>query len=88
MNTEPLQTRVLSSLVKVFADEPLDAPEVGAGTALANEVYSFQVAWRSDRLVKDIRVRVESSLAPWITVRSVGLVPSELSGTRLPQCAQ
>ncbi|HKJ86165.1 MAG TPA: DUF4091 domain-containing protein [Spirochaetia bacterium] len=78
MNTEPLQTRCLPSLAKVFADEPLDAPEVRAGSALANEVYSFQVAWYSDRLMKGIRVRVDSDLAPWITVRAVGLVPSEL----------
>lgn len=72
------QTSPLSSLAKVFADEPLGDPGVTSGTALLGEVYSFQVAYYSDRLGKDVRVRVVGELAPWVRVRRVGLVPCEL----------
>ncbi|WP_374019131.1 DUF4091 domain-containing protein [Paenibacillus thiaminolyticus] len=72
------ETRCLHSLVKVFADEDLKAPAYVQGSALIGEYYSFQVAYRSTSLMKHIRMSVESSLAEYITVRSVGLVPSEL----------
>ena len=78
MNEPALETRCLSSLVKVFADEPLSADAAESGSAFSNEVYSFQVAYYSDRLVKGVRARVESELAPWISVRTVGLAPCEL----------
>ena len=54
------------------------APVVQSGAMLANEVYSFQLAVQSSKLLKGIRVRVHSDLAPWIRVRTVGLVSSEL----------
>ncbi|HHY81525.1 MAG TPA: DUF4091 domain-containing protein [Clostridiales bacterium] len=41
-----LQTRLLSSLAKVFSDEDLSAPAFEQGSMLANEVYSFQIAYR------------------------------------------
>lgn len=71
-------TKCFSSLVKVFADEAPTAAELRGGSALANEVYSFQVAYSSDQLIKGIRVSVESPLEPWIRLRTVGLVPCEL----------
>lgn len=73
------ETRSLSSLVKVFADEELQAPSYSKGSALANEMYSFQVAYRADRLVKGIQVKAVSKLKEEIQLASVGLVPVEMA---------
>lgn len=76
--TEKFTTRLLSSLTKVFADEPLkDEPFVRA-SALHNETYSFQVAYYADFWKKEIQVKVESALESIISVRTVGLAPGEL----------
>lgn len=73
-----LKTRCLSSLSKVFADEDIGEVPFQKGSALLNETYAFQVAYRShEGLRKNIKVRVESDLKDNIRVRSVGLVPSE-----------
>ncbi|MFD2115112.1 DUF4091 domain-containing protein [Paenibacillus yanchengensis] len=72
------ETRCLSSLSKVFADVELHDLEVNSGTALWGEVYSFQVAYRSTELRRGLQVTIESTLTPYITVRSVGLSPSNL----------
>ncbi|NYE03429.1 hypothetical protein F4694_000148 [Bacillus niacini] len=71
-------TRCLSSLTKVFADQELKDQDFNKGSALLNESYSFQVAYKSRTLVKNIKVKVNSAFHDKITVRSVGLVPSEL----------
>jgi hypothetical protein len=71
-------TRCLSSLTKVFADQELKDKAINKGSALLNEAYSFQIAYKSRTLVKNIRVKVNSSINEMITVRTVGLVPSEL----------
>ena len=76
------ETRLLSSLSKVFADEELQDAAVKTGSCLRGEVYSFQVAYRSQELVKGIEVGVASSLARHIEVRTVGLVPAEFLGAR------
>lgn len=76
-NEAKLETRCLSSLAKVFADEELKDELYERGSALANETYSFQVAYRSRELRKSIRIRIESGLKNVILVRSVGLAPSE-----------
>jgi hypothetical protein len=74
-----LRTRLLSSLIKVFADEELKTPSWSEGSMLSNEVYSFQVAycWRGP-LMKNVGVHVVSELLPWLTIRKVELVPSEM----------
>ncbi|NOU75469.1 DUF4091 domain-containing protein [Paenibacillus sp. LMG 31458] len=72
------ETRVLSSLAKVFSDEELVEAVYGKGSMLLNETYSFQVAFRSERLLKGINVKIESAIEKYIAVRSVGVVPSEL----------
>jgi hypothetical protein len=72
------ETRCISSLVKVFADEELTEDAYPQGSALIGEYYSFQIAYRSTVLLNNIRVAVESQLAEYISVRSVGLVPSEM----------
>jgi hypothetical protein len=71
-------TRCVSSLTKVFADQELKDKAINKGSALSNETYSFQVAYKSRTLVKDIKVRVHSAMNDMITIRTVGLVPSEL----------
>ncbi|WP_243641290.1 DUF4091 domain-containing protein [Xylanivirga thermophila] len=74
-----LETRLLSSLTKVFADEELNDKPWNKGSMLSNEVYSFQVAycWHGE-LLKEVDVHIVSELSPYIKVRKVGLVPSEM----------
>ncbi|WP_274365152.1 glycoside hydrolase domain-containing protein [Paenibacillus thermotolerans] len=72
------KTRCVHSLVKVFADADLAAPSYVRGTALLGEHFSFQVAYWSDVNRKQIRVTAESGLPGGISLRSVGLAPSEL----------
>lgn len=74
-----LDTRLLSSLTKVFADAELQESPYQSGTSLRNEVYNFQVAYRSNSLVKGIKARVISPLSPYANVYTVGLAPSELA---------
>lgn len=72
------ETRILSSLAKVFADsEIMDAP-LHRGSVLLGEIYSFQVAYRTIELTKHLKIQVMSELSPFIVSRVVGLVPSEL----------
>ncbi|RCW49013.1 DUF4091 domain-containing protein [Paenibacillus prosopidis] len=78
MNGTVLETRCLSSLAKVFPDQELTDPVTDKGSALRNEAFSFQVAFRANHILKELKVRIESDLAEQISVRSVGLVPSEL----------
>ncbi|WP_256760509.1 DUF4091 domain-containing protein [Cohnella sp. WQ 127256] len=80
MNQDKIQfeTRCLSSLIKVFADTELNDLPFTKAAALGNETYAFQIAYRSDRGMKGIRTRVESELSHVITIRQIGLVPSEL----------
>lgn len=75
-NETQFETRCLSSLSKVFADQELQDEPFLKASALANETYSFQVAYRSNRKM-DVGVRVESKIHEVVTIRSVGLVPSE-----------
>lgn len=77
-NTTNLETKCLSSLVKVFPDEELKNSTIKKGTALRNEAYSFQIAFRSKKLMKGVHVRIVSALHAWVLLRTVGLVPSEL----------
>ncbi|MBB6673115.1 DUF4091 domain-containing protein [Cohnella nanjingensis] len=72
------ETRCLSSLTKVFADAaPADRP-VQRGTALWKETYAFQVAYRSSRAIGRMQIAAQSPLAPYLSLREVGLSPSEL----------
>ncbi|MDF2715751.1 MAG: hypothetical protein K0R28_2676, partial [Paenibacillus sp.] len=71
-------TRIISSLEKVFADEELQAAKFSRASALQKETVSFQIAYRSARLVKHLKLRVESGLASRVVTRTVGLVPAEM----------
>lgn len=73
-----LETRCLSSLSKVFADEQLMENAYSKSEAFRNETFSFQVAFCSNRRMKGLRVSVDSVISDQISVRSVGLVPSEM----------
>jgi hypothetical protein len=82
LNTnETLELKLLSSLEKVFSDEDLKAQQLCSGSMLLNEVYSFQVAYNyncNGRKLNNVQVKVNSELEPWIMIRNVGLIPSEL----------
>ncbi|QCJ44302.1 DUF4091 domain-containing protein [Bacillus sp. S3] len=72
------ETRCLSSLEKVFADEELTHPSFSRATSLQNEVFSFQVAYRFiGEPIKNIGVEVKADFQTPVQVRMVGLVPSE-----------
>ena len=75
---QQLETRCVSSLAKVFADEEIVDPIFKKASALLNETYSFQIAYRvNDRDLKRLKISIESDLQNKIEVRAVGLVPSE-----------
>ena len=73
-----MEFRVLSSLAKVFADECPQDGQLMQATMLQNEVYSFQVAYYGEEYLEDVEIRAEGSLAPYMTLSEVGLVPSLL----------
>lgn len=73
---ERLETRCISSLVKVFADEELNAPVHHSGSALRGETYSFQVAYRAKVHLRSLQVQVESPLQSDIVIRTVKLSPA------------
>ncbi|MFB1050785.1 DUF4091 domain-containing protein [Paraliobacillus sp. JSM ZJ581] len=74
-----LETKCISSLEKVFPDEELSCKSFHKASALINETYSFQVAFRNNQsLFNQILIEVESELRDLITLRFVGLAPSEL----------
>jgi hypothetical protein len=72
------KTLCLSSLTKVFPDEELVEQAFTKASALRSETYSFQVAYWSCRLMKNVHVSVNSCVPGCITIRCVGLAPSEL----------
>lgn len=74
-----METRLLSSLEKVFSDEELKAVQWSNSSMLSNEVYSFQVAYKCNgHKLNNVQVKVNSELQPWIHARKVGLIPSEM----------
>jgi len=78
-NNRKLEIKILSSLAKVFADECPKESQWDRGSMLLNEVYSFQVAyWWSGCMIVNVCVSAESGLKPWISLRTIGLVPSEM----------
>ena len=73
-------TRLLSSLVKVFADEEIEAPISRRASCLRGEVFSLQLAYRSETMLRDLSVELSSPLDRHIQIRTVGLVPSQFPG--------
>jgi hypothetical protein len=72
------KTICLSSLSKVFPDEEVRDKPFTRASALRKETYSFQVAYKSKQLMKKVRVSVNDSGLNNISIRAVGLSPSEL----------
>lgn len=67
----------ISSLQRVFLDGKCDLTETGLGSVLKGERFSYQIAYKSnERFYADIEV--ESPVAEYTNIRSVGNVPSEL----------
>ena len=87
MKTIPrFEARPLNSLAKIFADEALVDKTYRRASCLLGEIYSFQVAYRSKELLrKGLQIEVSSDLSPFLSVRSVGLVPSELPSTEFDE---
>lgn len=77
----------VTSLEKFFADEPFNPERIlDKDMILQGERYSFQAAYcleKNNQLIK-ARVVFSGNLAPFITVRQVGLVPSLLPN--YPDC--
>ncbi|MFE7064336.1 DUF4091 domain-containing protein [Sutcliffiella sp. NPDC057660] len=73
------ETKCISSLAKVFAEKDLEEKNYSKASALRNEIFSFQVAYRNNGpLMKKVRVKSESVFGARLHFRTVGLVPSEL----------
>ncbi|ALC91502.1 hypothetical protein AM500_18205 [Bacillus sp. FJAT-18017] len=79
MDSWVIETRCIHSLIKVFPDQDLTATPYKKGSALSNETFSFQVAYRAKgKMIKDIGIEIETQLLDSLEPRVVGLVPSEL----------
>ena len=74
------QTRLLSSLTKVFGEETLIDSEFKSASALQGEVYSFQMAYYSNAIIKNIAVSVDSPLKEIVRIREVELAPCVVAG--------
>ncbi len=80
-----LKLKQVSSLEKVFFDKEPMLDAIQKGSALKGEEYSYQIAftkvykedWWQGR--SDLKVSVNSELAPFVTVRKVMNVPVELA---------
>ena len=74
--------KLVSSLEKSFLDRPENMPETRSGSMLKNEVYSFQLLCWADVGEQvtgfNCKVKIQSALAPYLRVFSVGFVPSLL----------
>ncbi|MCK9251682.1 MAG: DUF4091 domain-containing protein [Clostridiales bacterium] len=76
-----LRVRATDSLDKVFLDQP-PRNEFASATMLRNECFSFQLAYTAEEgwLPNAARIclKVESDLAPWISIYQVGHIASTL----------
>jgi len=71
--------KTISSLEKVFPHQELTSQILNEATALKGEIYSLQMAFRSDLRPSDFTVSLKDSgdLSRYISIRKVGLIPSE-----------
>lgn len=80
MSDAMYELRCLNSLAKVLAhQEPDSRYELAQATMLSNEVFSFQVAYRSEKLLKGVKLAIATPLSNAVMIRHVGLAPSELT---------
>ena len=71
------KTGQVSSLQRVFLDGRCDLTEHNCDSVLKRERYSYQIAYKSSEKFF-AEIVIDSPLSQFITVRSVGNVPSEL----------
>ena len=71
------QVKQISSLSKVYLDGKGEFFEIKKGKALKGERFSYQIAYKSDERFFS-KVKIESELEKYISIRAVGNVPSEL----------
>lgn len=71
------KTGQVSSLQRVFLDGRCDLTEHNCDSVLKGERYSYQIAYKSSEKFF-AEIEIDSPLSQFITVRSVGNVPSEL----------
>lgn len=70
-------TKQVSSLQRIFLDGKCDLKEYNTDSALKGERFSYQIAYKSDEKFF-AEIIIDSPLSQYISVRSVGNVPSEL----------
>lgn len=79
-----LKLKTISSLEKCFLDEDISSkPEYKKGSALLGERFSFEFCYTDDalevgRVRRDTRLRVESDLSDFISVKVIESVPVRL----------
>lgn len=76
-----IEVKRLSSLEKVFLKDTLSGPEYTKASALRGETFSYQIAYRSkdsELNYTPFQLSVKSELKPFLTLRWVKNVPSEL----------
>ena len=71
------QVKQISSLSKVYLDGKGEFFEIKKAKMLKGERFSYQIAYKSDERFTS-KVKIESELEKYITIRAVGNVPSEL----------
>ena len=71
------KTGQVSSLQRIFLDGRCDLTEHNCDSVLKGERYSYQIAYKSSEKFF-AEIVIDSPLSQFITVRSVGNVPSEL----------
>lgn len=70
-------TKQVSSLQRVFLDGKCNLKEYNTDSALKGERFSYQIAYKSDEKFF-AEIIIDSPLSQYISVRTVGNVPSEL----------
>ena len=71
-------TRLISTLVKVFPNDELQADCFYRSSALIGEAVSFQLAVKAECLAHNVEVAITSEINDRIEIGHVGLVPSML----------
>lgn len=80
------ELKLLSSQEKVFFKNPSDMLEHVRGSMLKNEIYSFQLAVfcrDADNQRVFCKIKVESELQPYISIKQVGYVPVLVPSVRI-----
>lgn len=69
----------VSSLEKVYLDYTLPKEELKKASALKNERFSYQIAYRGNKnyMRHDMKIKVDSPLSQFINITMVGNVPTE-----------